>query len=351
MTDLPKVVSARLRAASIDTPLAAVHPNAEMLAAFAEQALSVPEREQMLGHLALCAGCREVMALTMPNDPAAASYPLQTDFRDEVRSRDEDRSKEDRSKYGGSLSPDAAGKNWWFGFARPNLGWAALAAGVAVAASMLLLHPLQQRHVAETASKQAVVTAQIPTAADSRVDQASAEPTETKTIVGLKAKSSSGESRKSSEGLLTARNVTPIEKAKPALRSQDALEAGNQPASGLNREGPLQWEVADGVLRRSADGGENWESVLHADQALQCYASHGRDIWAGGQGGTVFHSEDSGHTWTKIQISKQDEARASDIAHIDLRWNGVAQANEIVVSNKAMETWSSLDGGTTWRKK
>lgn len=350
MADIPNVVSARLRAAaSFDTPLAAAHPSAEMLAAFAEQALSVPEREQMLGHLALCAGCREVMAFSMPNVPVADAYPLQADFRDEGRSESE----EDRSKYGGNLSPDAAGKNWWFGFARPNLGWAALAAGVAVAASMLVLHPLQQRQAAETASKQAVVTAQIPAAADSRMGQAWSEPAESKTAVGLKSKPAlSGKTRKSSEGVLTARNVAPIEKAKPVLGGEDqGLEAGNQSASGDKLQSPLRWEIADGVLRRSADSGENWESVLQSDQPLQCYASHDRDIWAGGQGGTLFHSEDSGQTWAKVQISTPAEAPASDIAHIDLRWSGVAQANEIVVSNKAMETWSSLDGGTSWRKK
>lgn len=349
MADIPKVVSARLRAAaSFDTPLAAAHPSAEMLAAFAEQALSVPEREQMLGHLALCAGCREVMAFSVPNVPVADAYPLQADFRDEGRSESE----EDRSKYGGNLSPDAAGKNWWFGFARPNLGWAALAAGVAVAASMLVLHPLQQRQVTETAANQGAVTASIPAAADSRVDLASAQSSESKTVASAKAKSSSGETRKSSERVLTARNVAPIEKAKPVLGGEDqGLEAGNQSASGDKLQSPLRWEIADGVLRRSADSGENWESVLQSDQPLQCYASHDRDIWAGGQGGTLFHSEDSGQTWAKVQISTPPEAPASDIAHIDLRWSGVAQANEIIVSNKAMETWSSLDGGTSWRKK
>jgi hypothetical protein len=347
MTDIPKVVSARLRAAaSFDAPLAAAHPNAEMLAAFAEQALSVPEREQMLGHLARCAGCREVMAFSMPNDPVADSYALQTDFRDEGRS------KEDRSTYGGSLSPNTAGKNWWFGFARPNLGWATLAAGVAVAASMLVLHPLQQRQAPVAAAKQAVVTAQIPAAADFGMNQASAESAESKTVASLKSKPAlSGETRKSSEGVLTARNVAPIEKAKPALGGEDALEAGNEPASGLNPQGPLRWEVADGVLRRSSDGGEIWQSVLRADRPLQCYASRDHDVWAGDQAGSLFHSEDAGQTWVKVNINTPGEAPLSDIAQIDLRWNGAAGANEIVVSNKAMETWSSLDGGTSWRKK
>jgi hypothetical protein len=348
MTDLPKVVSARLKAAgTIDTPVAASHPDAEMLAAFAEQALSVSEREQMLGHLALCVGCREVIALSLPNEAVADSYALQTDVPDEVQSR------EGRSEFAETLPPVAAGKNWWFGFARPNLGWGALAAGVAVAASMLVLHPLQQRQTTETASKQAVVTAQIPATADSGMDRDSLS-SESKTVAGL-SPAFSEETRKSSEGVLTARNVAPIQKAKPVVGSEEVLEAGNQPASGHSVQTPLRFEVADGVLRRSANGGENWESVLHADQPLQCYASHDRDVWAGGQGGTLFHSKDAGQTWTKVQISTHvpthDEAPASDIAQIELRSNGAGAATEIIVSNKAMETWSSLDGGTSWSKK
>ncbi len=350
MADIPKLVTARLRsAATTDPPLAAAHPSVEMLAAFAEQALSVPEREQTLGHLGLCAGCREVIALSMPNVFVADSNALQTDFRNEGRS-EEGQSKEGRSELAEFLSPNKAAKNWWFGFARPNLGWAALAAGVAVAASMLVLRPLQQRQTAETVAKQAVVTAQIPAAADSSTDRDSLSP-ESKTVASLKSKPVlSGETRRS-DGVLSARNVVPIEKAKPALGGEEALEAGNQASSGHSPQTALRFEVADGVLRRSADGGENWESVLLSDQPVRCYASHDRDVWAGGRKGTLFHSEDAGLTWAKVQISKHDGASDSEITHIDLRWHGAAGANEIIVSNKAMETWSSLDGGATWRKK
>jgi hypothetical protein len=356
MTDIPKIVSARLQAAaSIDAPLSAVHPDTEMLGAFAEQALSVSEREHILGHLALCADCREVLALAMPPDPVAtsASVPLQPELRFQPELREEG-----RSKYGrGILAPTAAGKNWWFGFARPNLGWAALAAGVAVAASMLVLHPLQQKQAVAPAAHQVAAAAPTPSADGSRVDSASAESSaESNTTASLKSKPglASKENKKLPDPVLTARNVAPIEKAKPVLQSEEKLEAGNQPSSEQRdalRQAPVRWQIADGILRRSSNAGENWENVLHADHPLRCYASHDRDIWAGGQKNSLFHSADSGQTWTKIQISTSTEAPESEIARIDLRWNGAAAANEIVVSNKAMETWSSVDGGATWHKQ
>jgi len=39
------------------------HPDADLLTAFAEQALTVRERDQVLGHLAACPTCREVLSL------------------------------------------------------------------------------------------------------------------------------------------------------------------------------------------------------------------------------------------------------------------------------------------------
>ncbi|MGO9316317.1 MAG: zf-HC2 domain-containing protein [Terracidiphilus sp.] len=45
------------------TPQLDLHPDAESLNAFAEQALSAPEREQVLAHLAGCSRCRQVIFL------------------------------------------------------------------------------------------------------------------------------------------------------------------------------------------------------------------------------------------------------------------------------------------------
>src|SRR5437588_4124729 len=42
------------------------HPDPDILTAFAEQVLTPGEREKILGHLAACAPCREVVALSLP---------------------------------------------------------------------------------------------------------------------------------------------------------------------------------------------------------------------------------------------------------------------------------------------
>jgi hypothetical protein len=106
MTDLPNIVRERLKASA-----AGVHPDADLLTAFAEHALPPGERVAVLDHLARCAQCREVIALAIPPLQAAAS-PVS---KDTVRS----------------------GKAPWFSW--PTLRWGALAAGVVIVGTAVLL--------------------------------------------------------------------------------------------------------------------------------------------------------------------------------------------------------------------
>ncbi len=62
MPEVPKIVYSRLRAGGSS----AGHPDADLLTAFAEQALSPEEREGVLQHLAVCGDCREVVAIALP---------------------------------------------------------------------------------------------------------------------------------------------------------------------------------------------------------------------------------------------------------------------------------------------
>src|ERR1700675_1818357 len=123
MTEVPKIVYDRLRAALPEQ----AHPDADLLAAFAEQALSTTERNGVLQHLARCGDCREVVALALPDADMA---PPQT----APQTRDEDSVRTTVSRAGAPASHKLS-------FAWPTLRWAALAAGVVVAAAVLLVHP------------------------------------------------------------------------------------------------------------------------------------------------------------------------------------------------------------------
>jgi putative zinc finger protein len=119
MTEVPKIVHDRLRVALPER----AHPDADLLSAFAEQALSATDRDGVLQHLALCGDCRDVVALALP---AADIVPPQTTDEAGVRT---------------TVSRAGAPAPHKLRFAWPTLRWAALAAVVVVVAAVLLVHP------------------------------------------------------------------------------------------------------------------------------------------------------------------------------------------------------------------
>jgi hypothetical protein len=139
MTEVPKIVPRivhdRLRAAGQEcvvpeqTASEPVHPDADVLTAFTEEALSATERDGVLEHLAHCGDCRELLALALPPvEIGDAPVAVETDA--------------DRATGARAGAPAPHKLNFaWPTLAWPTLRWAALAAGVAVAAAVLLLHP------------------------------------------------------------------------------------------------------------------------------------------------------------------------------------------------------------------
>src|ERR1700726_4358995 len=123
MTEVPKIVYDRLRAALPEQ----AHPETDLLSAFAEQALSATERDGVLQHLAVCGDCRDVVVLALP---AADVAPPQV----APQTADEDGARRTVSRAGAPALHKLS-------FAWPTLRWAALAAGVAVAAAVLLVRP------------------------------------------------------------------------------------------------------------------------------------------------------------------------------------------------------------------
>ena len=442
MTEVPKIVYDRLRAA---LPVQA-HPDADLLTALSEQALSATERDGILQHLALCQDCRDVIALALP---AADAVPSPVTDEDSVRATV-------------SRAPREPGFAW------PTLRWAALAAGVAVAVAVLLLHPgkLNQailpsadRQVTTTApppSGTQVATSSVPSSAPSssiaspsadqsaalsktdepqaksesrlpkrlkagrsviptlkaesgirfadnkkdsgQADRLSAAPSAGARVLAFDAESRGAATASaevaeaapemapapSAAGNLTARNNPPlsyapaIEKAKPALQEKEVDEQ-QQKSKVATVPGPpglearngmsaarlastttasvtphVAWSITGGVLQRSLDSGQSWQDALHTDHPLLCFTSHGEDVWAGGQAGTLFHSANGGVTWVQVQPSINTRQLSSDIAHIELRNAEVRTGEhpaEVKLSTRDNEIWSSVDGGKTWDKK
>jgi hypothetical protein len=371
------------------------HPDADLLTAFVEQTLSATERDDMLEHLALCGDCREVIVLALPiADVAAAPTPAETEA---------DRAIPALAKPGRS----------WLNLAWPDLRWAALAAGVVVAASLLLVHPGRLNQALLPSSNRQVASPAPPVSgaqiASSAIPSSIAPPPEQ---LPISAKSKSNKVRPNSEmqlskklkageiaaphtaqsGMMVANNrkeplqagpvpaapstgdvtlaaSTPppttetveVSAAAPALvqasPTEGNLMAENAAPPVLKAKPPLSvtWTITAGVLQRSLDSGQSWQDALRPNHPLLCYASHDQEIWTGGQAGTLFYSTDGGVTWLQVQPSIKARQLSSNVTHIELRGDELRgdelrRPAQILLSTSDNETWISVDGGKTWEK-
>jgi hypothetical protein len=429
LPQVPRIVHDRLRASRPGQ----AHPDADLLTAFAEQALSATERDGVLEHLALCGDCREIITLALPDTDVVVSI---ADAADSSR----------------ATVPPAPARHK-LSFAWPSLRWAALAAGVVVAASLLLIRPAKLNQPTPPAVSQRVGTAAqpVPGTGTQVASSPSASSPTAAPITQSANPAGTGETRPKSElqlskklkpvtpslqaehgmllasnkpagnkkesvqegkspreapeayefsgaapdttgasyqGNLMAQNEGPpienakIQKAKPALpgpavqeidanaqhTSEEAVTpaparlhasaAASAPrvarplAAGQSLARHVTWAITAGVLQRSLDSGQTWQSALRPDHPLLCYAAHGADVWTGGQTGTLFHSADGGVTWVLVQPAVKAHQLSADITHIDIDVGvDVRSPAQVVVSTNNNETWSSADGGKTWDKK
>ncbi len=402
MTEVPKfvpgIVCDRLQAAAPQSVFGQAHPDADLLAAFAEQAISAPERDSLLTHLANCGDCRDVVALALPAQEirgisiAAESDPVGAQAS--------------ATKTATEVATKTKTRNGWLSsltFAAPTFRWAAMAAGVAVVASVLLMRPslhperptiarndspapqiappqvLAKTETQPSPGTQTSKKFEAPSATNSDPGQLIAENTiarEAKDLDRAVGDRAVGKSNSTSiSGAPMTRNDTlSIERAKPAspvnLSNSPALDSmstaeiaaksrGRETSDSRRAESaelaPIPnatFGIVGGILQRSLDNGQSWKNALHADHSLLCYASNDRDIWTGGEAGALFHSSDGGVTWIRVQASVGAQTLISEITHIDLRRapaNG--QLASVVITTANQETWSSADGGTTWEKK
>ena len=248
MTEVPKIVYDRLRAALPDRAgPAQAHPEADLLTAFAEQALSATERDGVLDHLALCGDCREAIALALPAaDMVAAPIATETEA---VRAT--------------SIRTESE-RNFLTAFAWPGLRWAALAAGVAVAASVLLMHPGKLNQATLSSVNRPVATTALP---------ASAPQIAPPSVPASSIPSSSVASSPTDQSAISVRTSARTNEARPnsEMRPFKKLNAGEAVTPSLQAErGMLLAENKD----KSAQAGK-WAAAPSAG-ALALDASTSR---------------------------------------------------------------------------
>lgn len=212
MAEVPKIVHDRLRAALAKqgTP-ERVHPEADVLAAFTEQALSTTERDGVLAHLALCGDCREVVTLALPDAGWGPTLVAGDAAATVSRAR--------------SSAPHK------LSFAWPSLRWAALAVGVAMVAAVLLVRPGRlNEFMVPTANRQVATNAPrpAPLAAASVPPPSMTSPSRDQFAVS--AKTGAAQESRPSKKHRAAPGTTPPQAGSGMTLAYSTKEAGQLPA-------------------------------------------------------------------------------------------------------------------------
>jgi hypothetical protein len=104
---------------------------------------------------------------------------------------------------------------------------------------------------------------------------------------------------------------------------------------------PNGWRISSGRLVRPGEAGSWVEACLgSAAVAVTTFAAHGNELWAGGANTALLHSRDGGATCEQVTLGA---SASGSIVHIEAR--GVV----VQVKSSSGQSWSSLDGGKTWK--
>ena len=108
-----------------------------------------------------------------------------------------------------------------------------------------------------------------------------------------------------------------------------------------------RWRItANGHLERALPG-TAWTRVL-VDQpvAFRAVDTIGANVWAGGNGGALFHSIDQGESWNKVALSVNGHAERSAV--VSIHFDNAVQGS---VRTESGTTWTTSDGGLSWNKQ
>jgi len=370
-----------------------VHPSPDVLTSFMERTLPPVESDMVTHHLAQCAECREVVFLA--SDAA----------EDELREREllaaaaATRRVAPMPLYAASSRAAAALANAsrprWTG----RMRWAvSIAAAAFLVSGGLVLqfsragsgHNAAPLTVASNRPAPARPEAQ-PTATAANSQEASAKPPVSETLAkAAPHRATTARAKKGPAQTTVARNAAdqvpsapaaePAPQATPSqatagafsgvgnnalvpeVRPQSSfaeseaaqplqLKQGAPALFGKSRMGMHaasavrpQWRIGpDGHLERSMVA-DQWTRVLD-DQptAFRAVAAMGSDVWAGGNGGALFHSSDGGEHWSKVPLAAESNVETGDI--VSIRFDDPQHG--IVASDRGTR-WATTDGGVTW---
>jgi hypothetical protein len=324
------------------------HPDANLLAAFSENRLHGREREDLLAHLAECADCRQIVALS--SEPATPAKP---------------RSLSTAWRWAAVAATAALALTGTWGLRRIVL--TTQTAGPPVAATHRIEPlPISPSAIEPQMAPSTTARTQRRPATHSSMAKAAppprarpefpAPPTATDEI----AAAPNSEQDKvaplpaappykiAALELPSAKKVAPPQPGsiRQPLSAPMHASFGMAAAKRFVPRSPVLWRVHSPAVEQSLDGGVTWKPVSIHDRAqFHAVAFDGADVWAGGAKGALFLSRDAGSTWKNVAVGEPDATLNGTIVAIRL-----PAPSEIVLETDAGEQWISRDGGTSWNR-
>jgi photosystem II stability/assembly factor-like uncharacterized protein len=110
---------------------------------------------------------------------------------------------------------------------------------------------------------------------------------------------------------------------------------------------PAKWRVGTkGQIEHSADG-SNWEAVvIDSDVTFRAVSWNEGDLWAGGTGGALFHSSDSGRTWSRVKVGMEGMWVSDTITGVDFP---TERTGYVTTASGAL--WYTQNAGRSWRRR
>ena len=359
-----------------------VHPSPDVLTSFVERTLPRDEWDLITQHLTLCADCREVVFLAsraaedVIGDekevvPAATHQPVPTPVYGIVHHQP-------------AVLAETPRRRWTLG-----LSWAVMSVAVLLVAGVLVwqrfgsVNPARQPVSSVASNRQPSGVPQpaasgMPSASETlgKTDRAkttlpkTASPKVPGAVAGGALMRKGGEEYPPEPSAAASANEStetpPWVQGGPKIAAsvpdthnafvESQANTSSQSSQGAAVAKPAmsmrafnaargQWRIsADGHLerRREADG---WTRVLvNEATTFRCVVSvAGGDVWAGGEGGTLFHSSDGGQHWSQVPLVDSSGAETGPIVTIQFQ-----DSQRGTVLTAGGSRWSTSDGGVTW---
>jgi hypothetical protein len=147
--------------------------------------------------------------------------------------------------------------------------------------------------------------------------------------------------RAPSSGITAESRPAQNTKNTPASAAALAGSVRKSPQKQSAKRAQTNWEISpDGKLLRGANNGALQPVDFPEHSEFFAVAAVGEEVWAAGEGGTLYHSVDDGITWRRQAFPSQQDLLSVEFSN----------HREGLVTDSQNALYATQDGGQSWHK-